>query len=432
MVQIADPESVVDRYPHELSGGMQQRVIIAMALAADPTLLILDEPTTGLDATVEAEVLDLIRSLRARLGTSILFISHNLGVIASMCDRVGVLYAGELVEEGPAQRGAARRAAPLQRRAPALPAPRRGAQGPGPARHHPRLPARAGHADHRLRLRRPLRPGAGSLPDRASAPVRARRAAQPLPLPRGGAAAAARGAGRGGGDARDRSQRRPGRPRRRPGQDVPPVRARRARAGRGLGLALGRRDARAGGRVGKRQDHLRPHAARPRRAHRRHGRARRAHATGAPVPAVGRGRPVPADRLPEPGLRPEPPPHHPADAAPDAAQAGRGGPRPGGRAGARADAVGAAGRPLPERAAGPALGRSEAARGHRPRLRRRAARRRLRRAHLRARRVRAGRDPQPPRRAAGPPPGVLRLHLPRPGRRALPVRPHRRALPRAA
>jgi peptide/nickel transport system ATP-binding protein len=102
MVQIADPESVVDRYPHQLSGGMQQRVIIAMALAADPTLLILDEPTTGLDATVEAEVLDLIRSLRSRLGTSILFISHNLGVIASMCDRVGVLYAGELVEEGPA------------------------------------------------------------------------------------------------------------------------------------------------------------------------------------------------------------------------------------------------------------------------------------------------------------------------------------------
>jgi peptide/nickel transport system ATP-binding protein len=82
---------------------MQQRVVIAMALATDPTLLILDEPTTGLDATVEAEVLDLIRGLRSELGTSILFISHNLGVIASMCDRVGVLYAGELVEEGPAE-----------------------------------------------------------------------------------------------------------------------------------------------------------------------------------------------------------------------------------------------------------------------------------------------------------------------------------------
>jgi peptide/nickel transport system ATP-binding protein len=102
-VQIADPESVMHRYPHQLSGGMQQRVVIAMALAIDPTLLILDEPTTGLDATVEAEVLDLIRGLRSEFGTSILFISHNLGVIASMCDRIGVLYAGELVEEGPSQ-----------------------------------------------------------------------------------------------------------------------------------------------------------------------------------------------------------------------------------------------------------------------------------------------------------------------------------------
>ena len=102
-VQIADPDSVMARYPHQLSGGMQQRVVIAMALATNPSLLILDEPTTGLDATVEAEVLDLIRGLRSEFGTSILFISHNLGVIASMCDRVGVLYAGELVEEGSAE-----------------------------------------------------------------------------------------------------------------------------------------------------------------------------------------------------------------------------------------------------------------------------------------------------------------------------------------
>jgi peptide/nickel transport system ATP-binding protein len=99
-VQIADPLRVMRRYPHQLSGGMQQRVVIAMALARDPTLLILDEPTTGLDATVEAEVLDLVASLRRELGTSVLFISHNLGVIARMCERVGVLYAGRLVEEG--------------------------------------------------------------------------------------------------------------------------------------------------------------------------------------------------------------------------------------------------------------------------------------------------------------------------------------------
>jgi len=100
-VQIADPGSVMNRYPHQLSGGMQQRVLIAMALAWHPTLLILDEPTTGLDATVEAEVLDLIAQLQAQFRTSVLFISHNLGVIAKMCERVGVLYAGRLVEEGP-------------------------------------------------------------------------------------------------------------------------------------------------------------------------------------------------------------------------------------------------------------------------------------------------------------------------------------------
>jgi peptide/nickel transport system ATP-binding protein len=102
-VQISDPAGVMRRYPHQLSGGTQQRVVIAMALASDPTLLILDEPTTGLDATVEAEVLDLVAALRQEFGTSVLFISHNLGVIRRMCERVGVLYAGRLVEEGGAE-----------------------------------------------------------------------------------------------------------------------------------------------------------------------------------------------------------------------------------------------------------------------------------------------------------------------------------------
>ena len=99
-VCIADPGSVLDRFPHQLSGGMLQRVVIAMALASDPELLVLDEPTTGLDATVEAEVLDLIRGLRADIGAAILLIAHNLGVIRTMCDRVGVMYAGKVVEEG--------------------------------------------------------------------------------------------------------------------------------------------------------------------------------------------------------------------------------------------------------------------------------------------------------------------------------------------
>ena len=101
-VQISDPGRVMRRYPHELSGGMAQRAVIAMALARSPSLLILDEPTTALDATVEAEVLDLVAALRQEFHTSVLFISHNLAVIAKMCDRVGVLYAGELLEEGPA------------------------------------------------------------------------------------------------------------------------------------------------------------------------------------------------------------------------------------------------------------------------------------------------------------------------------------------
>ena len=100
-VRIPDGASVYERYPHQLSGGMQQRVSIAMALAIAPKLLILDEPTTGLDATVEAEILDLIGQLRTEIGTAVLFISHNLAVISRMCDRIGVLYAGALIEEGP-------------------------------------------------------------------------------------------------------------------------------------------------------------------------------------------------------------------------------------------------------------------------------------------------------------------------------------------
>jgi peptide/nickel transport system ATP-binding protein len=101
-VQIADPERVIQRYPHQLSGGMQQRIVIAIALASDPKLLVLDEPTTGLDATVEASVLDLVRSLQAETNAAVLLIAHNLGVIRTLCDRVGVMYAGKIVEEGDA------------------------------------------------------------------------------------------------------------------------------------------------------------------------------------------------------------------------------------------------------------------------------------------------------------------------------------------
>ena len=98
-VKVPSPERRVGNYPHQMSGGLRQRVMIAMALACDPDLLIADEPTTALDVTVQAEVLRLIKELCAARGTAVLFISHDLGVIASICQRVGVMYAGCLVEE---------------------------------------------------------------------------------------------------------------------------------------------------------------------------------------------------------------------------------------------------------------------------------------------------------------------------------------------
>jgi len=101
-VRIPAPGGVLDRYPYQLSGGMQQRVVIAMALAGDPSLLILDEPTTALDATVQAEILDLFALLRDDFRAAMLFISHDLGVVQFVCDRVGVMYAGEMVEQGEA------------------------------------------------------------------------------------------------------------------------------------------------------------------------------------------------------------------------------------------------------------------------------------------------------------------------------------------
>ena len=98
-VNLVDPERVAQRYPHELSGGMQQRVTIAMALISNPDLLIMDEPTTGLDVTTEAVILDLLRDLIADRHTGLIYITHNLGVVAQLCERVLVLYAGEIMEE---------------------------------------------------------------------------------------------------------------------------------------------------------------------------------------------------------------------------------------------------------------------------------------------------------------------------------------------
>jgi peptide/nickel transport system ATP-binding protein len=97
-MEIPDPERVADMYPYELSGGMQQRIVIAMALACNPELLTADEPTTSLDVTVQARILDLIRRLKGRFESSVIFITHDMGVIAEMCDRVAVMYAGTICE----------------------------------------------------------------------------------------------------------------------------------------------------------------------------------------------------------------------------------------------------------------------------------------------------------------------------------------------
>ena len=174
LVRIADPEQRLDEYPHQLSGGMRQRVMIAMALACEPDLVIADEPTTALDVTIQAQILDLLADLRRRLGTAILLITHDLGVVAETCDEVAVMYAGRIVERAPAARLFARplhpytigllaarpqpgAAGPRLRTIPgSVPSPR---EFPAGCRFHPRC----------AYARRDVRPpGAGTLPPSAA------------------------------------------------------------------------------------------------------------------------------------------------------------------------------------------------------------------------------------------------------------------------
>ena len=103
LVGIPAPESRIESYPHELSGGMQQRIMIAMALASRPQLLIADEPTTALDVTIQAQIIELLRDLKQKLGMAILLITHNLGIVGDIADRVAVMYAGQIVELAPAE-----------------------------------------------------------------------------------------------------------------------------------------------------------------------------------------------------------------------------------------------------------------------------------------------------------------------------------------
>ena len=150
-----DPEAVMKRYPHQLSGGMLQRCVIAMALMTDPSLLIMDEPTTALDVTTQAVVLDLVAELKREFDSAILYITHDLGVITRICDRVGVMYAGEFMEQAHCGSSSSGRCT-LHPRSPGLRAALRPDAAEALPGHDPRLDPAHGRAAAGLHLRAPL------------------------------------------------------------------------------------------------------------------------------------------------------------------------------------------------------------------------------------------------------------------------------------
>jgi ABC-type dipeptide/oligopeptide/nickel transport system ATPase component len=172
LVGIPIPHQRVDEYPHQLSGGMRQRVMIAMALSCNPKLLIADEPTTALDVTIQAQILELINKLKSELGMSIILITHDLGVVAETCDRVIVMYAGQVFEEGLGGRRLPQPAEPVHRGAAALHA--QAGRAGGAAGGDPRRGAVAHQLAQRVPLLRSLPISLGQDAARGAAPVRDR------------------------------------------------------------------------------------------------------------------------------------------------------------------------------------------------------------------------------------------------------------------
>ena len=439
-VNLADPAGVFGRYPHQLSGGQQQRIVIAMALIAAPALLVMDEPTTGLDVTVEAAVLDLVRALRQRHNSAILYISHNLGTVARVCDRVGVMYGGELVEEGSLRHVFANPRHPYTRGLldclPTLGRDKRGAPltpipgQVGSPRERPigcGFGGRCVHADPGRCLAAPI--ALSDVPGDARHRVRCVRAGELAPWARREAVAGAPD----GATARPATLvvdrlRKVYRPRKgwlgiRRGSvralDEVDLQATKARtlaivgeSGSGkstLARVLSGLETATGGQVHLGDTEVGRHLDRP---------------------ALGRAPPKAPDGLPEPRQHAQPEPHgglldrpRPPPAAPPLARGHPAGGRPPPRG---RQAAGGAGRAE----APPAVGGPEAARRHRPGAGRRPGCDGRRRARLRARRLGAGVDRQPPERAPGQPRIHARVHLPRPRRGALSRRPRRGDVPR--
>ena len=175
LVQIPNPKRRVNDYPHQFSGGMRQRVMIAMALSCQPKLLIADEPTTALDVTIQAQILDLLQDMKSRFGMSIMLITHAMGVVAEVAQRVVVMYAGKVVEEA-SGRAAVRQSAPSLYAGPDPldPAPRHGGHPQDPPADHRRHRAEADRAAARLPLRGALQLCDRRMPDRTTRLARTR------------------------------------------------------------------------------------------------------------------------------------------------------------------------------------------------------------------------------------------------------------------